>query len=62
MYRIAHRYGMQELASLALCHVISTLSPRTVFPLLLSTHLWPDLHAAIKVCHCFIILIFESQN
>ncbi|KAL8290346.1 hypothetical protein RQP46_002604 [Phenoliferia psychrophenolica] len=48
MYRIAHRYGLQDLASLALCHIISTLTPRTAFPLLLSTHLWPDLHAAIK--------------
>lgn len=49
IYRIAHRYLLPELASLALCHIISTLTLRTAFPLLLSTHLWPDLHSAIKV-------------
>ncbi|KAK4698186.1 hypothetical protein P7C70_g8100, partial [Phenoliferia sp. Uapishka_3] len=48
IYQIADRYSLVELASLALCHVIATLTPRTAFPLLLSTHLWPDLHAAIK--------------
>lgn len=48
IYRIAHRYLLPELASLALCHIISTLTLRTAFPLLLSTHLWPDLHSAIK--------------
>ncbi|KAM0749208.1 hypothetical protein T439DRAFT_45757 [Meredithblackwellia eburnea MCA 4105] len=48
IYRIAHRYLMPDLASLALCHIIQTLTPRTAFPLLLSTRLWPELHDAIK--------------
>ncbi|KAK4048292.1 hypothetical protein OIV83_004813 [Microbotryomycetes sp. JL201] len=48
MYRIAHRYGISRLAELALDHIVHTLTPSTCFPLLLSTNLWPELHAAIK--------------
>lgn len=48
IYKLAHRYSLPVLANLALCHLIQTLTPRTAFPLLLSTYLWPDLHGAIK--------------
>ena len=49
IYRLSHRYQITDLAQRALSHIIATLSPRTVFPLLLATSLWADLHGAIKV-------------
>ena len=48
IYKIAHRYGLQELAALALNHVASSLTPQTAFPLLLATQLYPALYASIK--------------
>jgi hypothetical protein len=48
MYRLAHRYGFSQLTQLALGHIVDTLTPQTAFPLLLATHLWPELHAAIR--------------
>lgn len=49
IYKLAHRMELQNLADLALCHIVQTLTPRTAFPLLLSTFLWGDLYSAIKV-------------
>lgn len=49
IYRNAHRYSLHALASLALAQVVQGLTPKTAFPLLLATHLWPELHGAIKV-------------
>lgn len=49
MYQIAHRYSITTLAELALEHIVLNLTPRTAFPLLLATPLWPDLHSSIKV-------------
>ena len=49
VYRLSHRYQITDLAQRALSHIIATLSPRSAFPLMLATSLWPDLHGAIKV-------------
>ncbi|KAM0791136.1 hypothetical protein ACM66B_005622 [Microbotryomycetes sp. NB124-2] len=48
IYRIAHRYGISRLTDLALDHIVHTLTPKTCFPLLLSTSPWPELHSAVK--------------
>lgn len=49
MYRLAHRYRLEPLMDLSLSHLVSTLTPRTAFPLLLSTYDFPELHAEVKV-------------
>ena len=51
MYQIAHRYAMSGLASLALEHMMSTITPRSCFALLLATSTWEDLHLLVEVCH-----------
>lgn len=48
MYQIAHRYGMPGLASLALEHIMSTITPQTSFALLLATSVWEELHSLIE--------------
>ena len=61
MYQVAHRYGMPGLASLALEHMMSTITPQSSFALLLATSAWDELHALVEVrlvflgrwsCHC----------
>jgi hypothetical protein len=50
MYQVAHRYAMPGLASLALEHMMSTITPQSSFPLLLATSLWDELRLLVEVC------------
>jgi hypothetical protein len=50
MYQIAHRYSMPGLATLALEHMMSTITPQSSFALLLATSVWDDLHMLVEVC------------
>ena len=50
IYQVAHRYGMPTLATLALEHVMSTITPQSSFALLLATSLWDELRSLIEVC------------
>lgn len=50
MYQVAHRYLMPGLASLALEHMMSTITPQSSFALLLATSTWDELHALVEVC------------
>lgn len=49
MYQVAHRYAMPGLASLALEHIMSTITPQSSFPLLLATSLWDELRLLVEV-------------
>jgi len=49
MYQIAHRYAMPGLALLALEHMMSTITPRSCFALLLATSTWEELHLLVEV-------------
>ncbi len=49
IYQTAHRYAMPSLATLALEHIMSTITPRSSFALLLATSLWDELHSLIEV-------------
>ncbi|PWY98398.1 hypothetical protein BCV70DRAFT_220822 [Testicularia cyperi] len=48
IFRLAHRYHMQDLSRLASLHLISTLTPQTCFPLLLATSMYTELHTRVK--------------
>ncbi|KAL0949290.1 hypothetical protein HGRIS_009368 [Hohenbuehelia grisea] len=48
MYQLAHRYQMPALASLALEHMMTTITPNSSFALLLATTIWEDLHILIE--------------
>ncbi|KAI0053648.1 hypothetical protein FA95DRAFT_1552153 [Auriscalpium vulgare] len=48
VYQIAHRYGMPGLASLALEHMMSTITPQSCFSLLLATIVWDELHSLVE--------------
>ncbi|KAF9534771.1 hypothetical protein CPB83DRAFT_842918 [Crepidotus variabilis] len=48
IYQVAHRYAMPPLAALALEHIMTSISPRTSFALLLATSLWDELHGLIE--------------
>ena len=49
VYQIAHRYGMPGLASLALEHMMATITPRSCFALLLASVVWDELHSLVEV-------------
>lgn len=49
IYQVAHRYAMPNLATLALEHIMSTITPQTSFALLLATSLWDELHNLVEV-------------
>jgi len=49
MYQVAHRYAMPGLASLALEHMMSTITPQSSFPLLLATSVWAELRLLVEV-------------
>jgi len=49
IYQVAHRYAMPSLASLALEHIMSTISPQSAFALLLATSVWDELYSLIEV-------------
>ncbi|KAG5728522.1 hypothetical protein E4T56_gene19522 [Termitomyces sp. T112] len=48
MYQVAHRYVMPNLASLALDHMISTITPQSSFALLLASSVWEELHLLVE--------------
>ncbi|KZT24606.1 hypothetical protein NEOLEDRAFT_430590 [Neolentinus lepideus HHB14362 ss-1] len=48
MYQVAHRYAMPGLASLALEHIMSTITPKSSFALLLATAIWDELHSFVE--------------
>ncbi len=49
VYQIAHRYGMPGLATLALEHMMATVTPRSCFALLLASVVWDELHSLVEV-------------
>ncbi|THV08322.1 hypothetical protein K435DRAFT_641597 [Dendrothele bispora CBS 962.96] len=48
MYQIAHRYAMPALQTLALEHMMSTITPQSSFALLLATSAWEELHGMVE--------------
>ncbi|KZT12724.1 uncharacterized protein LAESUDRAFT_808275 [Laetiporus sulphureus 93-53] len=48
MYQIAHRYGMPGLATLALEHIMSTITPQSSFAILLAAATWEELHSLVE--------------
>ncbi|PPQ63428.1 hypothetical protein CVT24_004938 [Panaeolus cyanescens] len=48
VYQVAHRYLMPNLASLAMEHIMTTITPESSFALLLATSMWEDLHNLIE--------------
>lgn len=48
MYQIAHRYAMPGLASLALEHILSTITPQSSFAVLLATSAWDELRSLVE--------------
>lgn len=48
MYHVAHRYAMPALATLALDHMLSTLTPESSFALLLASSVWEDLRGLVE--------------
>ena len=49
IYRIAHRYDLGGLASLALEHMMTTITPEYCFSLLLASSVWDELHGLVQV-------------
>lgn len=58
MYQVAHRYAIPALASLALEHLMTTITPQSSFPLLLATSVWDELRSLVEVN----ILKFEFES
>ena len=48
VYRLAHRYDLDGLASLALEHMMSTITPEYCFSLLLASSAWDELHGLVQ--------------
>ncbi|KAG6842028.1 hypothetical protein C0991_003554 [Blastosporella zonata] len=48
MYQVAHRYAMPSLATLALEHMMSTITPQSSFALLLASSVWDELHSLVE--------------
>lgn len=48
IYQVAHRYSLPGLQSLALDHMMNTITPKSAFPLLLASHFWEELHCLIE--------------
>ncbi|TFK28868.1 hypothetical protein FA15DRAFT_664954 [Coprinopsis marcescibilis] len=48
MYQVAHRYAMGRLGSLALEHIMTTITPQSCFPLLLASYTWDDLYSLVE--------------
>lgn len=49
IYRLAHRYDLGGLASLALEHMMTTITPEHCFSLLLASSSWDELHGLVQV-------------
>ena len=52
MYQVAHQYVMPNLTSLSLEYVMSTITPKSSFALVLATSVWEELHMLIEVSGC----------
>jgi hypothetical protein len=52
VYQIAHRYELPGLASLALEHMMTTITPQSCFALLLASVVWDELHSLVEVGMC----------
>ncbi|KAG6910940.1 hypothetical protein DXG01_005994 [Tephrocybe rancida] len=48
MYQVAHRYAMPGLATLALDHMMTTITPQSSFALLLASSVWQELHSLVE--------------
>ncbi|KAG6830314.1 hypothetical protein H0H92_001249 [Tricholoma furcatifolium] len=48
IYQVAHRYAMPNLATLALEHMLSTITPQSSFALLLASSVWEELHSLVE--------------
>ena len=48
VYQIAHRYDLGGLASLALEHMMTTITPEHCFSLLLASSVWDELHGLVQ--------------
>lgn len=48
VYRLAHRYNQTGLASRSKDHLVSSLRSSNAFPILLATHLYPDLYSSVQ--------------
>ncbi len=48
IFKLAHRYHMQDLSQLASLHMVATLTPQSAFPMLLATSMYTELHTRIK--------------
>ncbi|KAF9782981.1 hypothetical protein BJ322DRAFT_1073795 [Thelephora terrestris] len=48
VYRLAHRYDLDGLASLALEHMMTTITPEYCFSLLLASRAWDELHGLVQ--------------
>lgn len=48
IYKLAHRYHMQDLSRLAALHMVATLTPQSAFALLLASSMYDELHTRIK--------------
>jgi hypothetical protein len=49
IYQVAQRYGLSGLATLALEHIMTSLTPHTSFALLLATAPWDELKSLVEV-------------
>jgi len=49
VYQIAHRYELPGLATLALEHMLTTITPQSCFALLLASVVWDELHSLVEV-------------
>lgn len=47
VYAVAHFVGLGGLCRIAQQHLVAKLTPSSAFPLLMATHLFEDLHAAV---------------
>jgi hypothetical protein len=48
LFKLAHRYHMEDLSRLAARQLVGSLTPASAFPLLLASAVYPDLHARIR--------------
>ncbi|KAG6903428.1 hypothetical protein C0995_005451 [Termitomyces sp. Mi166 len=49
VYQVAHRYAMPNLATLALDHMMLTITPQSSFALLLASSVWEELYSLVEV-------------
>ncbi|KAG5648859.1 hypothetical protein DXG03_000208 [Asterophora parasitica] len=48
VYQVAHRYTMPGLATLALEHMMASITPQSSFALLLASSVWDELHSLVE--------------